>query len=123
MNSQNLSLTINISNTSKFKSGHVMLNFGRFIFKKMRVSTCSSDKHALCEVTTSPAVENTLSLAREVACTTRYFLATFDKRGNLFSFTFHHKSGSESSSIFGSVLYNLFQSQHAQIMIYQVQLL
>ena len=61
MNSQNVSLTINISNTSKFKSGHVMLNFGRFIFKKMRVSTCSSDKHALCEVTTSPAVENTLN--------------------------------------------------------------
>ena len=29
MNSQNSSLTINISNTSKFKSGHVMLNFGR----------------------------------------------------------------------------------------------
>ena len=65
MNSQNSSLTINISNTSKFKSGHVMVNFGRFIFKKMRVSTCSPDKH--------------------VACTARYFLATFDKRGKLFS--------------------------------------
>ena len=61
------------------------------------MSTLSGERLALCAVTMSPAVENTLSLGTDVAGIPRKCLANLAKWGNCSSLSFHHTSGFDST--------------------------
>ena len=81
------------------------LSSSRFFFKKTRRSTWSEPRQDLVAVTISPAVENTLSDATDVACTQRKILEHLASIGYFPEFRFQKCNGSAVGVSLGSNLY------------------